>query len=181
MKSKLLSVGLLAVAMGATIGSAGMSFAQASDAAPAAGAAAPVGSSGPHGGWGGHRRGEGFISRKLNLTEAQRAQIKTIFEAQRATMRPVMQQMAQNRAAMLTATAGGAFDQAKVQAIAAQQAQLEAQLTVQRKSVESQIYNTVLTSEQKATAEQMRQKALTRINERIQRTTPGTEAPTEQQ
>jgi Spy/CpxP family protein refolding chaperone len=182
MKSKLLSVGLLAVAMGATIGSAGMSFAQASDAAPAAGATAPVGPGGPHGDWEGHRRGEmGFLSRKLNLTEAQRAQIKTIFEAQRATMRPVMQQMAQNRAAMLTATAGGAFDQAKVQAIAAQQAQLEAQLTVQRKSVESQIYNTVLTSEQKATAEQMRQKALTRINERIQKSTAGTEAPTEQQ
>jgi Spy/CpxP family protein refolding chaperone len=180
MKSKLLSVGLLAVAMGATIGSAGMSFAQAVEAAPAAGATAPVGPGGPRGGWEGHRRGEGFLSRKLNLTEAQRAQIKTIFEAQRATMRPVMQQMAQNRTAMLTATAGGAFDQAKVQSIAVQQAQLEAQLTVQRKSVESQIYNTVLTSEQKATAEQMRQKALTRINERIQRTAAATEAPAEQ-
>jgi Spy/CpxP family protein refolding chaperone len=181
MKSKLLSVGLLAVAMGATVGNAGMSFAQASEAAPAAGATAPGGQGGPRGGWEGHRRGEGFLSRKLNLTEAQRAQIKTIFEAQRATIRPVMQQMAQNRAAMLTATAGGAFDQAKIQSIAAQQAQLEAQLTVQRKSVESQIYNTVLTSEQKATAEQMRQKALTRINERIQLSTAGTEAPTEQQ
>ncbi len=131
--------------------------------------------------WEGHRHpGMEFLSRKLNLTEAQRAQIKTIFEAQKATTRPVLEQMEQNRAAMLTATASGAFDQAKVQSIAAEQAQLAAKLMVQKQAVEAQIYNTVLTTEQKATADQMRQKELTRINERVERMA-GTEAPAAQQ
>ncbi len=97
----------------------------------------------------------------------RRSQIKTIMQAQRTTMRPLMLQMAQNRQAMLTATASGAFDQAKVQALATQQAQIMSQLAVQKASVHSQIYNTVLTPEQKATADQLRQKQLARISQRI--------------
>ena len=119
--------------------------------------------------WNGHRHGGhmGYLAKELNLTDAQKAQIKTIMQAQRATMRPLMLQMEQNRQAMLTATASGAFDQAKVQALATQQSQIMAQLAVQKASVHSQIYNTVLTAEQKATADQLRQKQLTRISERI--------------
>lgn len=118
--------------------------------------------------WGGHRHGHmGYMAKALNLTDAQKAQIKTIMQAQRATVRPLMLQMAQNHAAMLQATASGAFDQAKVQQLATQQSQIMAQLSVQRASTHSQIYNTVLTAEQKATADQLRQKQLTRINERI--------------
>ncbi len=174
MKSKLLSAAMLAVALCAT----GLSYGQSSETTGTAGQSAVAAPAGEHGGgergerggWEGHRHGGlGLLGKKLNLTEAQRAQVKTILEAQRATARPVFEQMAQNRAAMLTATASGAFDQAKVQSIAAQQAQLMAQLTVERAQVESQIYNTVLTTEQKATADQMRQKQLTRINERVQR------------
>jgi Spy/CpxP family protein refolding chaperone len=191
MKSRMLSAGMLAVALCAT----GMAYGQTSEttatAATTTGTAAgaqdgPGGfhngeRDGERGGWEGHRHmGMGFLSRKLNLTEAQRAQIKTIFEAQKATTRPVVEQMEQNRAAMLTATASGAFDQAKVQSIAAQQAQLAAKLMVQKQAVEAQIYNTVLTTEQKATADQMRQKELTRINERVERMA-GTEAPAAQQ
>jgi protein CpxP len=195
MKSRMLSAGMLAVALCAT----GMAYGQTSEttatAATTTGTAAgaqdgPGGfhngerdgeRDGERGGWEGHRHmGMEFLSRKLNLTEAQRAQIKTIFEAQKATTRPVVEQMEQNRAAMLTATASGAFDQAKVQSIAAQQAQLAAKLMVQKQAVEAQIYNTVLTTEQKATADQMRQKELTRINERVERMA-GTEAPAAQQ
>jgi protein CpxP len=139
-------------------GAVAMSFAQqASDNGGAAG-------------WRGHHRG-GMerMARELNLTDAQKAQIKTMFQAQRATTRPLMQQMAQNRLAMLNATSGGAFDQAKVQALANQQAQLKAQLEVQKASMRSQIYNQVLTSDQKAKADQMRQKQIARINEHLQK------------
>ena len=80
-----------------------------------------------------------------------------------------MQQMAQNRLAMLNATSGGAFDQAKVQALANQKAQIEAQLAVQKASVRSQIYNQVLNADQKAKADELRQKQIARINERLQR------------
>jgi len=120
--------------------------------------------------WAGHRHGHmGYLARELNLTDAQKAQIKTIMQAQRTTLRPLMQQLAQNRIAMLNATANGAFDQAKVQSLANQRAQIMAQLTVQKESVRSQIYNQVLTADQKAKAEQLRQSKIAKINERLER------------
>jgi len=120
--------------------------------------------------WQGHRHGHmGYLAKQLNLTDAQKAQIKTMMQAQRTTMRPLMQQMAQNRVAMLNATAGGAFDQAKVQALATQQAQLRAQLDVQKASLHSQIYNQVLTADQKAKADELRQNQIARINQHLQK------------
>jgi periplasmic protein CpxP/Spy len=121
--------------------------------------------------WAGHGHGDrmGYMAKTLNLTDAQKAQIKSIMQANRASTRPLMLQMAQNRLAMLTATSGGAFDQAKVTTLANQQAQLMAQMTVQKESIKSQIYNQVLTPEQRTTADQIHQKQMTRINERLQK------------
>jgi Spy/CpxP family protein refolding chaperone len=121
-------------------------------------------------GWGGHHHSRmAWMAKELNLTDAQKAQIKTIMQLQRATVRPLMLQLEQNRQAELTATTGGAFDQAKVQALATQRSQIMAQLMVQKAQVRSQIYNTVLTADQKAQADQMQQKKLARINERLQK------------
>lgn len=120
--------------------------------------------------WSGHRHGRmEYLAKQLDLTDAQKAQIKTMMQAQKATVRPLMQQMAQNRLAMLNATASGAFDQARVQAIANQQSQLMAQLQVQRAQLHSQIYNQVLTADQKAKADQLRQTQIARINEHLQK------------
>src|SRR5271157_5699780 len=130
--------------------------------------------------WSGHRHGDhmGYMFKALNLTDAQKEQVKSIMQANRTTNRPLMQQMAQNRLAMLTATSGGAFDQAKVTALANQQSQLMAQMTVQKESTQHQIYTQVLTPEQRATADQMRQKQITRIYEHLQRMSqPATETP----
>ena len=130
--------------------------------------------------WGGHHHGDhmAYMVKALNLTDAQKEQVNSIVQANRATNRPLMQQMAQNRLAMLTATSGGAFDQAKVTSLANQQSQLMAQMTVQKESIQHQIYTQVLTPEQHATADQMRQKQITRINERLQKwSESGTETP----
>jgi len=133
----------------------------------------------PEAGWHGHGHDHmAWMAKQLNLTDAQKEQVRTILQSQKTTMRPVMQQMAQNRAAMLAATANGAFDQAKVTALANQQAQLMAQMTVQKESLQHQIYTQVLTPEQRATADKMRQKEIARINERLQKwSEPGTENP----
>jgi Spy/CpxP family protein refolding chaperone len=156
MKTKFWSVAIALLAL-VLCGTAMLAYAQQSDES---GASA----------WSGHRHGHmGFMARELNLTDAQKQQIKTMMQSQRTTMRPLMLQMAQNRASMLTATSGGAFDQAKVQALATQQSQIMAQFEVQKASLRSQIYNTVLTPEQKAKADQMRQNQLARINEHIQK------------
>jgi periplasmic protein CpxP/Spy len=130
--------------------------------------------------WAGHRHGGhmAYMGKALNLTEAQKEQIKSIVQANRATARPLMQQLAQNHLAMLTATSSGAFDQAKVTALANQQAQLMAQMTVQKQSIQRQIYTQVLTPEQRTTADQMRQKQISRINEHLQKLSqPATETP----
>ncbi len=135
---------------------------------------------GPNPAWAGHRHGDhmGYMVKALNLTDAQKAQVKSIIQANRASTRPLMQQLEQNRLAMLTATSGGAFNQAQVTTLANQQAQLTAQLSVQKQSIHSQIYNQVLTPEQRATADQMRQKQITRINERLQKLSQsGAETP----
>jgi Spy/CpxP family protein refolding chaperone len=163
MEMKMLGVAALALSL---CGTGAMAHAQ-SDEAPAP----------PPQHWGGHGPGMGgpemgmgyfgFMSRELNLTNAQKQQIHGMMEAQRAATKPLMQQLEQNRAAMLTATAGGAFDAAKVQALATQRAQISVQLDVQREKLQSQIYNTVLTQDQKATAEQLRQKQLARINQHL--------------
>ena len=136
--------------------------------------------SSPNPAWSGHRHGDhmAHMFKALNLTDAQKEQVKSIMQANRTSTRPLMQQMQQNRLAMLTATSNGAFDQAKVTALANQQAQLMAQMTVQKESIQHQIYTQVLTPEQRATADQMRQKQMTRINERLQKLSQsGTETP----
>jgi len=139
-------------------GGVALSYAQQSDS----GAGAPA--------WGAHRHGHmGYLARELNLTDAQKQQIKGIMQSNRASLRPLMLQLAQNRKAMLAATANGAFDQAKVQALANQQAQVMAQLTVQKASLRSQIYNQVLTADQKAKADQLRERQMARIDRRLQR------------
>ena len=164
MKTKFWSVAVALLAL-VLCGTAVFSYAQQNDAA------------GPSG-WSGHRHGHmGFMARELNLTDAQKQQIKTMMQSQRASTRPLMQQLAENRQAMLTATASGAFDQAKVQAIANQQSQAMAQLMVQKASLQHQIYTQVLTADQRTQADQMRQKQLARIAQRLQKLSqPPTEA-----
>ena len=128
--------------------------------------------------WAGHRHGHmGYLAKELNLTDAQKTQIKTIMQAQRTTMRPLMQQLMQNRVDTINATSGGAFDQAKIQALANQRAQIMAQLEVQKAQIHSQIYNQVLTSDQKAKADQLRQAKLARLNQRLQRMSQSEAAP----
>ena len=158
MRLKLGGVALLALML---CGTGALSYAQ--------------GPGGP-GGWG-H---DGHMAALLNLTTAQKQQIKTLREAQHATIKPLMQQLEQLHLQMLNATANGAFNQTTIQSIATQESQIMAQLTLQRESLKSQIYNTVLTTQQKATAETLRQNEITQINERLANNSQATPAPPEE-
>lgn len=135
---------------------------------------------GPHGGFGGPGPGGhviGMALHELNLTDAQKAQVKTIMQANHASMKPLMLQMEQNRAAMLAATANGAYDAAKIQVLANQKAQLDAAMTMNHEAIQHQIYTQVLTSDQQAKAEQLRTQEITRINEHVQKIANGTDGP----
>ncbi len=128
-----------------------------------------------------HGRRMAYMARELNLTDAQKAQIKQIFQANKATGLPVMQQMAANKKAMLEATANGNYDQAKIQQLANQQAQLMSQLIVQKQAIRHQIYSQVLTPDQRTKAEEMRAKQISRIDSRMQRLSQAGENSSPQQ
>lgn len=132
--------------------------------------------------WRGHHARMAYLARELNLTDAQKAQIKDIFQANKQTGLPLFEQMAANRKAMLEATANGNYDQAKIQALAVQRAQLMSQLIVQKQAIQHQIYTQVLTADQRAKAEQLRAQRISRIDSRLQKwSQAGTTNSTQQQ
>jgi Spy/CpxP family protein refolding chaperone len=126
-------------------------------------------SSSPQKVWQGHRGHRGYLMRELNLTDAQKVQVKQVFQANKTNGLPLMQQMAANKKAMLQATANGSYDEAKIQQLANQQAQLMSQLIVQKQAVRHQIYTQVLTQDQRAKAEELRAKQISRIDSRMQK------------
>jgi protein CpxP len=106
----------------------------------------------PHGG---QRGGDffggpmlGFFGDYLDLSDAQRAQIKQIMSKEKSSMEPFFKQEMESRKQMMQLIQSGAFDETKAQAIATQGAQLRAQLEVQHARVASEAYQ-VLTPEQK--------------------------------
>jgi len=165
MKTKLLVIASVLALM--VCGTAMLAFAQGPG---------PEGMAGHHG-MGGPGHGMGFMARELNLTDPQKEQVKTIMKANHANMKPVMQQLEQNRQALLAATANGAYDPAKIQLLANQKAQLAAAMTVQHEALQHQIYTQVLTPEQQAKAEQLRTQEINRITEHLQKMANGTDAP----
>lgn len=168
MKSKfsMVAVAMLALVLG---GVATLSYAQES-------AASTSGKS-----WHGRHGRMGYMARELNLTDAQKTQVKQIFQANKATGLPLMQQMAANKKAMLEATANGGYDQAKIQQLANQQAQLMSQLIVQKQAVRHQIYTQVLTQDQRSKAEELRAKQIARIDSRMQKLSQAGEDSSPQQ
>ena len=98
-------------------------------------------------------RGEGFGGpgmglHGLDLTDAQRAQVKQIMAAEKPTLKPLMQQEMQNHQQMTALVRSGSFEEAKAQAIAAQEAQIHTQIAVERAKIDAQVYQ-LLTPDQR--------------------------------
>ena len=87
-------------------------------------------------GFGHHRGGFGRLAKQLNLTDAQKAQMKQIREASKAKTQPLRESMKSIHQQMAAATADGNFNEAQVQTLATQQANIMAQLTVERETHE---------------------------------------------
>ena len=112
----------------------------------------------------------GFFARQLNLTDEQKTQMKTILQQQRPTMKPLMQQEHQIDL-QLRQYVEGTFDEAKVQALAAQKAQIQSQLTVAETRVHNQLY-ALLTPDQQSQVKQMEAQHEARMQERMNRQAP---------
>src|SRR5260370_38248583 len=112
--------------------------------------------SGRHG-WG--RRGWshlgplGYVAHELNLSDAQRSQIKSMWEAERPTVASLVQELASEGKEMDTVTAQGSLDESKVQAIAARQGETIAKLLVEKERLKSNIYTRVLNPEHRTKAD----------------------------
>ena len=107
------------------------------------------------------------ISRQLNLTDAQRTQVKTILEAERSKVAPLLAEAGKNRQQLHESTASGKFDEAQVRSIAAQQAQTMTELIVEKERVKAKIYNEVLTPDQRTKADGMLQRMQSHFRDRV--------------
>ena len=109
----------------------------------------------------------GFFTDYLDLSDAQRAQIKQIMEKEKPAMEPLFKQEMQTHEQMMQLIQSGTFDEAKAQAIATQGAQVHAQLEVQHARVASEAYQ-VLTADQKTKLAQFISKREQRFEQHMQ-------------
>jgi len=86
--------------------------------------------------------------KQLDLTTDQHAQVKAIFEKEKPTLQPLMEQMRQNHSAIKTLEASGSFDEAKTRALAQQNSQTMIELQVEHARIKSEIMQ-ILTADQK--------------------------------
>jgi len=137
----------------------------------AAGLAAHAVTQGHNGRYGRH---DGWMLRhmirELSLTEAQQAQIKSIWEAEKAKIQPLRRQLRQNEQAE-SASIRQTFDEIEARAFAGKQAQIMSDLIVEKQRAKSAIY-AVLTPDQRAKAAQLLQERQQRWQKHTQKFSP---------
>ena len=108
----------------------------------------------------GHPRGDGHgdmvehLSRALNLTDAQKTQVKAILDAERAATEPGRSQMGEVHKQLQAATVNGQFDEAQVRALAAQASQIMTDQMVEHVRAFTKIF-ALLTPEQRVKAQEL--------------------------
>jgi periplasmic protein CpxP/Spy len=110
------------------------------------------GRGGPRGGGG----GLGVLERDLNLTDAQKAQVKQIRDSFEESTKSLREQLFNAGGTPFDDLKDGAFDEAAVRAAAQARANLHVELEVAQARMMSQVY-ALLTAEQKAKLAERRQ------------------------
>lgn len=119
--------------------------------------------------------GMGFFARYLDLSDAQREQMKAVVHKERPVLRPLMQQLHQTRE-QLKQYEEGTYNEVKVRALAAQQAQTMVELTVQQTRIHNELFQ-LLTSEQQSRMKEFEANREERMQEHMHDPPP---APPEQ-
>jgi periplasmic protein CpxP/Spy len=127
---------------------------------------------GEHRGGKGRGFGGGRFFEKLNLTDAQREQIRQISERYHNAFKAQRQQNRGERRGGFDAFQGGTFDEGAVRAAAQARANAQVEMEVQRARMMFEMYN-VLTPEQKAQLAAERQQREQRRQERRARRQAG--------
>lgn len=114
----------------------------------------------PEGGFHGRHRGKDpgkridRMAKKLNLTEAQKEQIKAIFASERDKAEPLRKKLAETRENLRKAIEAEPFNEATVRALAESQNETRVELVVSRARAKSQVY-ALLTPEQRELAKKL--------------------------
>jgi len=109
---------------------------------------------------------------RLDLTDAQQAQVKAIMAKEKPTLQPLMQQMAQGHAQLRDLVMSGNFDEAKARELASQQSQAMIELNVQHARIASEMVQ-ILTPEQKTKLTTLISQHEQRMMNRMQGKAPG--------
>jgi len=146
-------VAALAVLLGAAIAKS-----QTADSAP------PPSMHGHEFGLDGHMMG--FFAKYLDVTDAQKTQMKSVMQKEHATMKPLMQQLHQMDQ-QLKQYVEGTYDEAKVQALVAQQAQTLVQVKVQETRIHNELFQ-MLTPDQQTKLKEFEANRELRMQEHMQ-------------
>jgi protein CpxP len=93
--------------------------------------------------------------RQLDLTEAQRTQIRQLAEQHRTTVRPLLERMRTAASARRQAIEAVPVDEGRIRAAVQELAQAQADLAVQQARLQSDVYG-LLTAEQQERVRQLR-------------------------
>lgn len=158
---KSIRVRLLIAGLAVLLGSA-MARSQSTEAAP------PPPMHGPGAMMGQHMLN--YFIRALNLTEDQQTQAKTIIHNAEPAFKTLMLQQHQIQD-QLRDQAQGNYDAKQVQTLAAQKAQIQAQLTIAETQLHHQLYQ-VLTTDQQTQLKQIEANREARMQQRMQQEAP---------
>lgn len=118
-----------------------------------------------HGMFGGHMLG--FPAHALNLSDAQRTQMKAVMTKEKPTLSPLFKQMAGVRSQLRQLAMSDNFDEGKARELATQQTQAMTELTVQKARIQSELYQ-LLTPDQKTKLSQLMQEREQRFQQHAQ-------------
>jgi protein CpxP len=114
-----------------------------------------------------------FPFKELNLSDAQHEQIKALIQKEHPAMKPLMMQL-HGLQQQLKPYSEGTYDEAKVQAIVAQQAQTLVQMKVQETRIRSEVYQ-LLTPEQQTKLKEIEANHEARMQQHMQSAGPSQE------
>ncbi len=132
-------------------------------------------------GWGGRGWGNhgplGYVAHELNLSEAQRSQVESMWKVERPAIASLVHELASENNEMDASTAHGNIDEGKLQAIASRQGATVAKLLVEKEHFEASVYTTVLNPEQRTRADELQSKWHSRLDHMATRFESGPSEP----
>jgi periplasmic protein CpxP/Spy len=117
-----------------------------------------------HHGW--HHHGFGFFIKELNLTDAQKAQVKQYFADNKQTFKSNMLNLLKAKQAVDSAIEKNPSDESTVRSLSANVASAQTEISAQHAKFDA-FLQSILTSEQKQTLSALQQKRDARIQAHI--------------